>query len=98
MIKVEDAISNLKYQMLRFAKGTEPYIALKMAVKALDEQPAIEERKGKWIADEYIADYTNALTFHCSLCGGHIIDYECQVYAENPHCKWCGARMEGAEE
>ena len=37
MIKVEDAIANLKYQILRFEKGTEPYIALQMAIKALEE-------------------------------------------------------------
>lgn len=67
--------------------------ALEMAIQALQEQ-----KVGKWIAEGYYADFTNALAFHCSLCGGHIVDYECQVYAENPHCKWCGAKMEGAEE
>lgn len=38
MIKVEDAISNLKNQILRFAEGTEPDLALKMAIKALEER------------------------------------------------------------
>lgn len=37
MIKVEDAISNLKYQILRFADGTEPCLALEMAIKALED-------------------------------------------------------------
>ena len=37
MIRVEEAISNLKNQMLRFAEGTEPDLALQMAIKALEE-------------------------------------------------------------
>lgn len=37
MIKVEDAISNLKNQILRFAEDTEPYIAIQMAIKALED-------------------------------------------------------------
>lgn len=58
-----------------------------------------EERKtGKWIDDGQYADYHSEHGFHCSVCGGCIIDYVCQVYDENPHCKWCGAKMEGAEE
>lgn len=58
-----------------------------------------EERKnGKWVDDGQYADYHSEHGFHCSLCGGCIIDYVCQVYDENPHCKWCGAKMEGAEE
>lgn len=41
MIKVEDAISNLQNQILRFGKGTEPDLALQMAIEAL--------RKCRWI-------------------------------------------------
>lgn len=37
MIKVEDAISNLKNQVLRFEKGTEPDLAIQMAIKALED-------------------------------------------------------------
>ena len=42
-IKVEDAIANLKYQMLRFEKGTEPDLALQMAIKALEEKTKFNE-------------------------------------------------------
>lgn len=65
--------------------------------KEIDDAPTIEERKGKWIDDGQYADYHSEHGFHCSVCGGCIIDYGCQVYDENPHCKWCGAKMEGAE-
>lgn len=41
MIKVEDALSNLQYQTLRFEEGTEPLIALQMAIEAL--------KKCRWI-------------------------------------------------
>lgn len=41
MIKVEDAISNLKYQILRFEDDTEPNLALKMAIEALEKKPVI---------------------------------------------------------
>lgn len=44
MIKVEDAISNLKNQMLRFAEGTEPDLALKMAIKALTQKSIILDK------------------------------------------------------
>ena len=37
MIKVEEAIANLKNQMMRFAEGTEPDLALQMAIKALED-------------------------------------------------------------
>ena len=56
MIKVEDAISNLKYQILRFEEGTEPYLALQMAIKALEERKRSEETsqstKKTWTAEE----------------------------------------------
>lgn len=38
MIKVEDAISNLKNQMMRFAEGTEPDLALQMAIEAIEDR------------------------------------------------------------
>lgn len=72
--------------------------ALADVEKAIQELPTIEERKGKWIDDGQYADYHSEHGFHCSVCGGCIIDYVCQVYDENPHCKWCGTKMEGAEE
>ena len=34
----EEAISNLENQMLRFAEGTEPDLALQMAIQALKEK------------------------------------------------------------
>ena len=66
----------------------------------VDSMPTIEEVKGKWIDEGWYADGHSEHAFHCSVCGEHIIDYVCQVYDENPHCKWCGAEMveEGAEE
>lgn len=68
----------------------------KAICNAIKDMPD-EEHKGKWIDEGWYADGHSAHAFHCSLCGGHIIDYECQVYDENPHCKWCGAKMKGAE-
>lgn len=55
MIKVEDAISNLQYQTLRFEKGTEPYLALQIAIEALRERkwiPVTErlpEKNGRYL-------------------------------------------------
>ena len=55
MIKVEDAISNLKNQMMRFAEGTEPDLALQMAIKALEDSrwiPVTErlpEKNGRYL-------------------------------------------------
>lgn len=43
MIKVEDAIANLHYQILRFEEGTEPYLALKMAIKALEQESVLDK-------------------------------------------------------
>lgn len=43
MIRVEDAIANLHYQILRFEEGTEPYLALKMAIKALEQEPILDK-------------------------------------------------------
>lgn len=34
-MKVEEAVSNIQNQMMRFAEGIEPYIALQMAIEAL---------------------------------------------------------------
>lgn len=68
-------------------------------ITALVEGATPSERKtGKWIDDGQYADYHSEHGFHCSVCGGCIIDYVCQVYDENPHCKWCGAKMEGTKE
>lgn len=41
MIKAEDAISNLKNQIMRFEKGTEPDLALKMAIRALEQESVL---------------------------------------------------------
>jgi len=49
MIKVEDALSNLHYQTLRFENGTEPYIALQMAIEALEQKS-----KSEWEHDHEI--------------------------------------------
>lgn len=49
MIKIEDAIANLKNQIMRFGKGTEPDLALQMAIKALEQ-----ESKSEWEHDHEI--------------------------------------------
>lgn len=53
MIKAEDAIANLHYQILRFEEGTEPNLALKMAIKAIEDSRWIPvgERLPKEIGD-----------------------------------------------
>ena len=56
---------------------------------------ALPERKtGKWINEGQYAPYHGEDAFYCSLCGGHVIEWETQVYGMNPYCKWCGAKME----
>lgn len=82
-IKVEDAIANLKYQMMRFAEGTEPDLALKMAIKALEER-----KTGKWI--DHSEDGYGYV--ECPLCGYLTT---CEGNKEDLHyCFWCGAKME----
>lgn len=85
MIKVEEAISNLQNQILRFEKGTEPDLALQMAIEALQER-----KTGKWIdrsEDGYV---------ECPFCG-HLTT--CEGNIEDLHyCFWCGAKMEAADE
>ncbi len=77
----------------------KPSLQKVMETVEAERERNIEERKtGKWIDDGQYADYHSEHGFHCSVCGGCIIDYVCQVYDENPHCKWCGAKMEGAED
>ena len=98
MIKVEDAISNLKNQMLRFAEGTEPDLALQMAIKALEEC-----KPGKWISDSAYHITVSldesgkvSCSCHCSLCGDWLTgsdEYACR----GNYCPNCGAKMEGEE-
>ena len=56
-----------------------------------------ERKTGKWVNEGQYAPYHGEDAFSCSLCGGHVIEYECQVYEMNPYCKWCGAKMEVEE-
>lgn len=63
------------------------------ALAALDGVVLQERKTGKWINEGQYAPYHGEDAFHCSLCGGHVIEYECQVYEMNPYCKWCGAKM-----
>ena len=59
-------------------------------LEALDEQPAIEERTGKWI------DHSEEGYVECPLCGYLTA---CEGNIEDLHyCFWCGAKMEGAAE
>lgn len=79
MIKVEDAISNLKNQILRFAEGTEPDLALKMAIEALQERKqcnwkAITKRP---MTDEERADWEERL-------GCDIEDEEAVIFENLP--------------
>ena len=85
MIKVEDAISNLQYQTLRFEEGTEPYLALKMAIKALQEQ-----KIGKWIFGSTMGHSWMKCSECCKSQDGQTL---CFTYCPN-----CGAKMKGAEE
>lgn len=55
-IKVEDAISNLKNQTMRFAEGTEPDLALQMAIKALEDSRWIPVTER--LPEEYASYYT----------------------------------------
>ena len=57
--------------------------------------PSVNQQKVGTLIDEgQYADYHPGNAFRCSKCGGHIIEYECQVYDENPYCRFCGAKME----
>ena len=67
--------------------------AIDMAIEALQER-----KTGKWVNEGQYAPYHGEDAFHCSLCGGRVIEYECQVYEMNPYCKWCGAKMEVDDE
>ena len=71
----------------------EPYNrqAFKMAIEALQER---KSKVGKWINEGQFAPHQGEDIFRCSLCGGHVIEYDTQVYEMNPYCKWCGAKME----
>lgn len=83
-IKVEDAISNLKNQMMRFEEGTEPDLALKMAIEALKER-----KTGKW--EIYVISMLDGEGCRCSECG-----FEGAPYWH--YCPNCGAKMEGVKE
>lgn len=86
----------IKVDVPEFQIGQEATVYFRdtMCTKGVCEKE--EERKtGKWVDDGQYADYHSEHGFHCSVCGGCIIDYVCQVYDENSHCKWCGAKMQG---
>ncbi len=64
MIKIEDAIDNLKNQIMRFEKGTEPHLALQMAIKALEQEPILDKIREiveKWQSDTW----TDNLSYEC---------------------------------
>lgn len=94
-IKVEDAIANLKNQMMRFEKGTEPDLALQMAIKALEEC-----KPGKWISHIEHGIHGGIQCWVCSECR-ELFSYDAETGVEitNYHiCPNCGAKMEGEEE
>ena len=64
------------------------------AMKLLEAQPTIEERKtGKWIEVE---DFYNRIRGRCSVCGWEAHMYEDDVVGMD-YCPNCGAKMEGTE-
>lgn len=94
-IKVEDAIANLKNQMMRFEEGTEPDLALQMAIKALEEC-----KPGKWISHIEYGSHGRIQLWACSECR-ELFSYDAETGVEitNYHiCPNCGAKKEGEEE
>ncbi len=88
MIKVEDAIANLQYQILRFEEGTEPYIALQMAIEALEER-----KTGKWIEKD---GWDGDVYYDCSACSESWITIEGTPWDNGMnYCPHCGAKMKG---
>lgn len=65
------------------------------AMKLLEAQPTIEERKnGKWIEVE---DFYNRIRGRCSVCGWEAHMYEDDVVGMD-YCPNCGARLENGED
>lgn len=61
---------------------------LENVISALDEQPTIEERKGKWIDHQYKEFPIGR--YECSVCGAkHDMEWD--------YCPNCGAKMEVKE-
>lgn len=53
--------------------------------------------KGHWIDEGQYAEGHSHHAYRCSECGQHIIELPSRLMDENPHCKWCGTDMRGAE-
>ena len=74
------------------------WIRYKMFENAIDEQPTIEPKQGKWIMSDIQnkADTDNGnYQYICSECGHGDIHAKTQ---EVPYCWWCGAKMKGADD
>lgn len=64
-IKVEDAIANLKNQMMRFEEGTEPDLALQIAIKALEQEHSDDAISRQAVLDTIgnVPDYDDGMVF-----------------------------------
>ena len=73
---------------------TEDAFNADRVIQHLKDLPSVNPKQmvGRWIDEGYYADGSNASTYRCSVCGGHIIEYEPDRY-----CKFCGAKMEEQE-
>lgn len=75
----------------RYGFHSSEHGILSGAMKLLEEQPTIEERKtGKWIAIKKGELGYSVGDFRCTAC-----EQPCPCYHLTPYCPNCGAKMEG---
>lgn len=60
----------------------------------IENAPTVEPKTGHWIDEGVYADNYNVHAYRCSECEGHVLEYPNEVNEHNPHCKWCGTKME----
>ena len=72
------------------------WIRYKMFENAIDEQPTIEPKQGKWIHDRLKTDGAKLTDLFLPLCQCS----ECSIYVqyESNFCPHCGTRMKGIDE